>query len=184
MAVTSHPVNIGWVAKDFTLMGIDGKTHSLSTLRGPKGLVLMFICNHCPYVKAIADRIARDGRALQALGYGVVAVNANDPALYPEDSFENMKRFAATQGFTFPYLIDDTQMMARAYDAVCTPEFYGFDAAMTLRYRGRLDASGREALATAKSELMDAMTMIAETGEGPAHQNPSMGCSIKWKQAA
>ncbi len=142
---------------------------------------MAFICNHCPYVKAIADRLARDARDLALLGVMVVAINSNDATAYPEDSFANMKLFAEHNGFGFPYLHDETQAVARAYGAVCTPDFYGFDANLSLQYRGRLDASRQHAGPTdARRELYEAMRQIAETGTAPRNQHPSLGCSIKW----
>ena len=186
MAAAQPPLcNFGWTPSDFRLKGIDGKTYTLAEARGPKGLLVMFICNHCPYVRAIADRLARDARDLQKIGVGVIAVMSNDTVAYPDDSFENMKTFAAQNGFTFPYVIDETQEVARAWDAVCTPDFFGFNANLELQYRGRLDASRRDpAPPNAKRELYEAMAEIARTGRGPKEQNASMGCSIKWKSAA
>ncbi len=144
----------------------------------------MFICNHCPYVRSILDRILRDAAGLQAIGIGVVAISANDADDYPEDSFENMVKLAGQRGFPFPYLHDESQSVAKAYDAVCTPDFFGFNAGDGLQYRGRLDASREEAApADARRDLFEAMTMVAETGNGPRDQIPSMGCSIKWKTA-
>ncbi|MFZ2020006.1 MAG: thioredoxin family protein, partial [Methyloceanibacter sp.] len=164
--------------------GVDGKTYSLEGLRGPKGTLVMFICNHCPYVKAVIDRIVRDTEALKAHGISTVAISANDVVHYPEDSFDNMKRFAAAHRFGFPYLYDESQDVARAYDAACTPDFFGFNADLELQYRGRLDASGREpASADVRRELFEAMREIAATGKGPREQTPSIGCSIKWKAA-
>lgn len=184
MAVETPICDFGRGAPDFRLPGTDGRTWSLAEIAGPKGTLVMFICNHCPYVKAVVDRIVRDARDLQALGIGVAAVMSNDVAAYPEDSFANMKDFAARHGFTFPYLYDEGQEVARAYDAVCTPDFFGYDAGLGLQYRGRLDASRREAgPADARRELYEAMRAVAETGRGPAGQIPSMGCSIKWRQA-
>lgn len=182
MAVETPICDFGLEAPDFTLPGVDGRTWSLTDIRGPKGTLVMFVCNHCPYVKAVVDRIVRDARGLQALGIGVAAIMSNDVANYPEDSFDNMKEFAARHGFTFPYLYDDSQEVARAYGAVCTPDFFGYDAGLGLQYRGRLDASRREAgPADARRELFEAMKAVAETGRGPADQVPSMGCSIKWR---
>lgn len=185
MALTQPPIcDFGWPAPPFTLPGTDGKTYGLQEVRGPKGLVVMVICNHCPYVKAILDRIVRDARDLQALGVGVVAISANDPADYPEDSFDNMARVAEAAGFTFPYLFDESQAVAKAYGAVCTPDFFGFNTDLGLQYRGRLDASGsRPARPDARRELYEAMRLVAETGQGPRDQTPSMGCSIKWRAA-
>ncbi len=186
MVATETPIcNFGWKAPDFSLTDPDGRTHGLGDARGPRGTLVMFICNHCPYVQAVADRIGRDARELQAHGIGVIAIMPNDHRRYPEDSPANMKRFAAKHGFTFPYVIDEDQSVARAYDAVCTPDFFGFDADLGLRYRGRLDSSGRmPAPSDARRELFDAMIQIAETGRGPAQQTASMGCSIKWREGA
>lgn len=182
MAVETPICDFGWRAPNFRLPGIDGRSWSLADVRGPKGTLVMFICNHCPYVQAIVDRLVRDVRDLQALGIGVAAIMSNDVAAYPDDSFVNMKLFAARHGFTFPYLIDESQAVARAYDAVCTPDFFGFDADLGLQYRGRLDASRRSAgPADARRELFEAMAQVAGGGRGPAEQVPSMGCSIKWK---
>ena len=169
-------------APDFHLLGVDGKRHGLASVRGPQGLVVMFICNHCPYVKAVIDRIVRDCRELSTLGVGSVAVMSNDLTEYPEDSFENMKRLAREKSFPFPYLLDETQDVARAYGAACTPDFFGFNAQTELRYRGRLDASRRDAVPNARRELFEAMVQIADTGIGPKEQIASIGCSIKWKR--
>lgn len=185
MAVETPICRFGWPAPDFRLPGIDGRHWGLADIRGPRGTLVMFICNHCPYVQAVADRLVRDVKELQGLGIGVAAVNANDTVAYPEDSFDNMKLFAARHGFTFPYLFDESQAVARAYDAVCTPDFFGFDAGLGLQYRGRLDASRKQAGAPdARRELFEAMAQVAATGIGPAEQVPSMGCSIKWKPEA
>jgi len=174
--------DFGWTAPDFSLPGTDGKTYALKDIRGPKGTLVMFICNHCPYVKAIHGRLVRDVKALQDLGFGVIAIMSNDPAEYAEDSFDNMKAVAEKQGFTFPYVIDETQGVAKAYGAVCTPDFFGFNADLELQYRGRLDASRKEAAPPdARRDLFEAMKQVAETGRGPAEQIPSMGCSIKWR---
>ncbi|HYN27770.1 MAG TPA: thioredoxin family protein [Burkholderiales bacterium] len=173
--------DFGWKAADFVLPGTDGKRHTLADVRGPKGLLVMFICNHCPYVKAVRDRIIRDCAELKALGIGSVAISSNDPDDYPEDSFENMQRVARDLKFPFPYLFDETQEVAHAYDAVCTPDFFGFNKDLGLQYRGRLDASRTTPVANARRELFEAMKAVAETGRGPADQIPSMGCSIKWK---
>lgn len=181
MAAETPICNFGWKAVDFRLPGIDGRTCTLADVRGPRGTLVMFICNHCPYVQAVIDRIVRDVNDLKAHGIGAVAIMPNDTAQYPEDDFENMKRFAERHRFTFPYLLDDTQDVARAYDAVCTPDFFGFNADLELQYRGRLDASRKETVANAPRELYHAMVRIAETGQGPADQIASMGCSIKWK---
>ena len=181
MVALETPVcDFGWKAPDFSLSGVDGKTYSLADVRGPNGLLVMFICNHCPYVKAVIDRIVRDVSQLQPLGVGAIAVVPNDVESYPEDSPENMKIFAEKHGFTFPYVMDETQEVARAYGAVCTPDFFGFDGDLGLQYRGRLDSSGRESVPGARRELFEAMAQVAETGQGPAQQIPSIGCSIKW----
>ncbi len=183
MALTPTPVcNFGWKAPDFALKGTDGKTYSLKDVRGPKGTLVAFICNHCPYVRAIADRFAEEARALQALGIGFVAIMPNDTVNYPDDSFDNMKIFAKRHDFTFPYLIDETQQVARTYDAVCTPDFFGFNAKDELQYRGRLDESKTTLVKNARRDLFEAMKQVAETGRGPQDQIPSMGCSIKWKE--
>ena len=169
-------------APAFSLKNIDGKTVSYSDVKGAKGTLVMFICNHCPYVKGITDRLGPTMKKLQDAGIGVVAIMSNDAKNYPEDSFENMQKFAKANGFTFPYLIDETQETGRAYDAVCTPDFFGFNAEDQLQYRGRLDSSANKpATAETVPELLNAMLQIAETGKGPAQQIPSMGCSIKWK---
>ncbi|MBC7907589.1 MAG: thioredoxin family protein [Rhodospirillaceae bacterium] len=182
MAVETPVCDFGWKAPHFHLPGIDGRQWSLTDVRGAKGLLVMFICNHCPYVQAVADRLVRDARQLQGLSIGVAAIMSNDAHAYPEDSFDNMKTFAARHGFTFPYLLDETQEVARAYGAVCTPDFFGFDAGLGLQYRGRLDASRRDAgPADARRELFEAMAQVAEAGCGPSVQVPSMGCSIKWR---
>jgi len=176
--------DFGWKAPEFALPGTDGKTHSLSDVAGPNGTLVMFICNHCPYVMAIIDRLVRDAKELQGLGIGIVAISSNDVVNYPEDGFEHMKTLASEHDFTFPYLYDETQDIARAYDAVCTPDFFGFNAQMELQYRGRLDASRKEAgPADLRRDLFEAMKMVAETGRGPEEQISSMGCGIKWKAA-
>lgn len=175
----------GLPAPDFALPGVDGKVWTLEQCRGPKGLLVMFICNHCPYVKAVIDRIIRDTRELRGHGIHSVAIMANDPTDYPEDAFENMQKIARQLDFPFPYLLDESQAVAQAYGAVCTPDFFGYNADLKLQYRGRLDASRKEAApADARRDLFEAMLQVAQTGQGPAEQIPSMGCSIKWKEAA
>ena len=170
-------------AVDFSLPGVDGKIWTPEAARGEKGLLVMFICNHCPYVKAIRDRLVRDTSELMRYGINSVAIMSNDPAEYEEDSFENMKKVAEEFEFPFPYLLDETQQVAKDYGAVCTPDFFGYNGSMQLQYRGRLDASRKEAAATdVRRDLFDAMVQVAETGRGPAEQIPSMGCSIKWKE--
>ena len=167
---------------DFSLPGIDGKVWTPDTARGDKGLLVMFICNHCPYVKSIRERIVRDTNELKEYGVNTVAIMSNDPTEYEEDSFENMKKISQQYGFSFPYLMDESQEVAKAYGAVCTPDFFGYNAAMKLQYRGRLDASRKDTAAEdVKRDLFDAMKQIAQTGHGPKQQIPSMGCSIKWK---
>jgi peroxiredoxin len=168
-------------ANDFTLQGIDGKTYSLAQVRGPKGTLVVFICNHCPYVKASMSRIVAEANALRQIGIGTIAIMPNDTEAYPEDSFDNMKAFAARHAFSFPYVIDTTQDVARAYDAQCAPDFFGFNAQDELQCRGRLDASRMTPIANARRDLFEAMKQIAQTGLGPQEQIPSMGCSIKWK---
>ena len=181
MAATTPVCNFGWRAPDFSLPGTDGKTWTLADVAGARGTLVMFLCNHCPYVQAIIRPLAADAAALKALGIGAVAIMSNDTLAYPEDGFDNMKRFAAEHGLGFPYLYDQSQTVARAWGAVCTPDFFGFDAGLGLQYRGRFDASGRQALPGARRELLEAMTLVAETGRGPAEQTPSIGCSIKWR---
>jgi peroxiredoxin len=168
-------------AIDFFLPGIDGKNWTLDDCKGEKGLLVMFICNHCPYVKAIRDRIVRDTRELKAMGMNSVAIMSNDPSDYPEDSFDNMKKIAEELDFPFPYLLDETQQIAKAYGAVCTPDFFGYNSDLKLQYRGRLDESRKEAAsADVRRDLFEAMKQVAETGRGPEDQIPGMGCSIKW----
>ena len=184
MAEETPICDFGWKAPPFTLPATDGKTYSLEALRGKNGTLVMFICNHCPYVKAVIDRIVRDCEELRGLGIGAVAISSNDVVHYPEDSFANMRRFAEAHRFGFPYLYDESQDVARAYDAACTPDFFGFNADLELQYRGRLDASRKEAApATVRRDLFEAMGQIARTGQGPREQIPSIGCSIKWKAA-
>jgi peroxiredoxin len=176
--------NLGAPAAPFELPATDGKTYRLEDLRGTKGLVLVFICNHCPYVKAITSRLVRDADDLRAEGIGFAAICSNDATTHPADSFDNMRRFAKERGFTFPYLRDESQEVARAYGAVCTPDFFGYDADLVLQYRGRLDESKTQLIEGARRELYEAMVAVARTGKAPKGQVPSMGCSIKWKEAA
>ncbi len=183
MARTETPVcDFGLPAPDFRLRGVDGKTWTLNDVRGKNGLLVMFICNHCPYVKAVRDRIIRDARELMGHGVHSVAIMSNDPTDYPEDSFDTMKRVADELRFPFPYLYDDTQAVAKAYGAVCTPDFFGYNKDLKLQYRGRLDASRKDPVPAARRDLFEAMKQVAETGQGPKDQIPSMGCSIKWKE--
>jgi peroxiredoxin len=181
MAVETPICDFGWSAPQFSLPATDGKTYSLADLKGENGTLVMFICNHCPYVKSIIDRMIRDAHELKKLGINTVAICANDANEYAEDSFDNMVEFAKQHGFEFPYLHDEDQSIAKAYNAVCTPDFFGFDKNFGLQYRGRLDASRKDAVPGAKRELFDAMKLVATTGKGPEVQIPSMGCSIKWK---
>jgi len=174
--------DFGWKPHDFALKSVDGKTYALADVRGPKGTLVVFICNHCPYVKASIDRIVAEANALREIGIGTIAIMPNDTATYREDSFDNMKAFAARHGFTFPYVIDATQDVARAYDAQCTPDFFGFNAQDELQYRGRLDSSRTTLVANARRDLFEAMKQVAKTGHGPVDQTPSMGCSIKWRE--
>lgn len=182
MAAQTPVCDFDWKAVDFALEGIDGKTYTLESVRGPKGTLVMFICNHCPYVKSVIGRIVEEVAALAPKGIGAIAINANDAGAYPEDSFENMKVFAESHGLNFPYVVDRTQEVARAYDAACTPDFFGFNKDLELQYRGRLDESKTTLVPGARRELYEAMTQVAETGRGPEEQIPSMGCSIKWRQ--
>jgi peroxiredoxin len=175
--------DFGRPAVDFSLPGIDGREWTLRECAGEKGLLVMFICNHCPYVKAIRDRLVRDTRELEQLGINSVAIMSNDPSMYEEDSFENMRKISEEFGFNFPYLLDESQHVAQSYGAVCTPDFFGYNATMELQYRGRLDESRKNAAdPNVRRDLFEAMRLVAETGKGPKDQIPSMGCSIKWKE--
>ena len=182
MATITAPAELGFEAQPFDLLGVDGRRHTLESVRGRNGLLVMFICNHCPYVKAVVDKIVRDARELDAFEVGSIAIMTNDPTDYPEDSFENMKLFAQRHRFEFPYVLDEMQDVGRAYGAVCTPDFFGFNSELKLAYRGRIDASGRSSDPNAPRELFDAMVEVARTGRGPAVQKPSVGCSIKWRK--
>ena len=170
----------GWKARDFQLKGVDGKTYSLKDVRGPKGTLVVFMCNHCPFVKAIIDRLVVEVAELKAMGIGVIGIMPNDVKISPGDSFDKMKEFASAHKLNFPYVIDETQNVARAWEAVCTPDFFGFNAKDELQYRGRMDESRMEQVKGARRELHEAMKLIAETGKGPKDQIASMGCSIKW----
>ena len=184
MAAISDPLRRGMTAPDFSLSGTDGRMWRYADAVGSQGLVVMFLCNHCPYVQAAVDRIVRDVRALRDIGIGAVAISSNDAVAYPEDSFDRMRTFAQQHHFDFPYLYDESQDVARAYGAVSTPDFFGFNRDRALQYRGRLDSSGRQSVAPgARRELYEAMELIARTGRGPDAQNASIGCSIKWKVA-
>jgi len=182
MAVETPVCEFGQSAIDFSLPGVDGRNWTLADCVGEKGLLVMFICNHCPYVKAVRERLIRDAKDLKALGVGVVAINSNDAVAYPDDSFEAMRQVAEQFGYPFPYLFDEDQQVARDYGAVCTPDFFGYNADLGLQYRGRLDASRKEtAPEGTRRDLFEAMKQVAETGQGPTGQIPSMGCSIKWR---
>ena len=182
MVSTCTPVcDFGAPAPYFSLEGTDDKVWTLRDCVGSNGLLVMFICNHCPYVKAINEKLVRDTRQLKNLGVNSVAIMSNDPTDYPEDSFENMQRVAEAVGYPFPYLVDPSQEVAQAYGAVCTPDFFGYNAGLELQYRGRLDESGRQADAgEMRRDLFLAMRQVAETGQGPEEQIASIGCSIKW----
>lgn len=184
MVLTRTPVcSFGDSAPDFLLPGTDGKFWSLQDCTGAGGLLVMFICNHCPYVKAINHKLVRDARDLRAYGVHCVAIMPNDTEFYPQDSLENMRKVALDHGYPFPYLIDESQDVAKAYGAVCTPDFFGYNANLQLQYRGRMDESGAgKDLGEVRRELFLAMKQVAATGKGPEHQVPSMGCSIKWRE--
>ncbi len=176
--------DFGAIAPRFELPDTEGRIYSFEDIRGQKGTLVMFICNHCPYVQGSIERIIRDCRELSQHGIGAVAIMSNDPTDYPEDSVENMRRFATIHHFPFPYLVDGTQAVANAYGAVCTPDFFGYNVNDELQYRGRLDSGGaRDPGPNARRELFEAMEQVAETGRGPAEQTPSVGCSIKWRHA-
>lgn len=178
----TSPGTLGTTAPPFDLPGVDGKRHSLASVRGANGLVVMFLCNHCPYVKAVIDKIPRDLRELAALGIGGVAIMSNDVEAYPEDSFDNMRAVAARHGFGFPYVYDATQDVARAYGAVCTPDIFGYDRDLKLVYRGRLDDAGRTPREGNRRDLVEAMRAVARGMPAPAEQYASIGCSIKWRK--
>ena len=173
--------SIGTHAIDFELPATDGKMYSVKKNYGKNGTLIMFICNHCPYVKAIRKKLVRDVTDLQQYGINTLAIMPNDPSDNPEDSFENMQKIAAKLNFSFPYLLDETQEVAKAYGAVCTPDFFGYNADLKLQYRGRLDDSGMENKPNTQRELFEAMKLIAKTQQGPAEQRSSIGCSIKWR---
>lgn len=182
VSLTTPVCNFGRKAVDFDLLGVDGKRYNLASAKGEKGLLVMFICNHCPYVKAVQDRIIRDVSELKLHGINAIAIMSNDPADYPEDSFENMALVAKNLDYPFPYVWDETQEIAKQYGAVCTPDFFGFNSKLELQYRGRLDASRKEAApADVRRDLFEAMLQVAKTGHGPQDQIPSIGCSIKWR---
>jgi peroxiredoxin len=177
--------DFGRPAPDFSLPGVDGNTWTRDSCAGPNGLLVMFICNHCPYVKAIRDRLVRDTRELRDYGIHSVAIMSNDPALFEEDSFANMQAISRELDFPFPYLLDETQAVARQYGAVCTPDFFGYNRDMELQYRGQFDASRKQAAGIeVRRDLFEAMRGVAATGKGPEVQIPGMGCSIKWREPA
>ena len=181
MTLTKTPIcNFGEKAKDFNLLSTENRKVSLGNVKGERGTLIMFICNHCPYVKAIIKDIVQDVKFLESLGIKSTAIMSNDVKNYPEDSFKNMISFAKLHDFSFPYLIDETQKVAKEYGAVCTPDFFGYNKNLGLQYRGRLNESRKESVDGAKRELFEAMKEIAISGNGPSHQTPSMGCSIKW----
>ena len=183
MASINPPVcDFGWQAPHFDLTATDGTRHNLQQSMGKNGLLVMFICNHCPYVKAILPRLIADARALQALGVNTVAMMSNDPTDYPEDSVANMQIIAREMDFPFPYLLDASQQIAKNYGAVCTPDFFGFNNQFQLQYRGRFDESRKETAPQSTRDLFKAMKLVAETGQGPREQIASIGCSIKWKE--
>ena len=182
MAAIPPVCDFGWKAVDFTLPATDGKSYALADLAGENGVLIAFICNHCPYVLAVIDRFVADAEVLREHGIGVAAICANNAETHPADSFDNMVAFAKAHGFGFPYLHDETQDVARVYDAICTPDWFGFNKDMELQYRGRLDAGRKDPPPEGSPrELLDAMIQVAKTGKGPADQIASMGCSIKWK---
>ena len=182
MASINPPVcDFGWQAPHFALPNIDGAMVNLQNSMGKNGLLVMFICNHCPYVKAILPRLIADVRELQTLGVNTVAIMSNDPTEYPEDSLENMQIIAREMDFPFPYLLDASQQIAKNYGAVCTPDFFGFNNKFELQYRGRFDESRKETALNSTRDLFKAMKLVAETGNGPKQQIASIGCSIKWK---
>ena len=183
MALTKTPIcEFGKKASEFKLNSTDNNIVSLAQAKGEKGTLVMFICNHCPYVKAVIEDIVEDCKELEKLGIKAVAISSNDIKDYPEDSFENMAKFSKQHGFSFPYLYDESQNVAKKYDAVCTPDFFGFNNNLELQYRGRIrELKELKAVRSGESDLLVAMKMIAQTGKGPENQIPSMGCSIKWK---
>ena len=182
VALETPKALIGTKAADFSLKGTDGNMHRLADVADVNGLLVLFICNHCPYVQKQMTRIVAAAKRLQEAGIGVVAINPNDAKSYPEDSFENMQRYASEQGFCFPYLHDESQSVARAYGAVCTPDFFGYNSALELQFRGRLDTSWSGIEEDPEAELVPAMLEIAKTGATTIQQHPSIGCSIKWKR--
>ena len=182
MPIQTPICDFGQKAHDFKLKSTENKILSLNDIKGENGTLIMFICNHCPYVKAITEDIVKDCNELKKIGINSVAICANDPVNYPEDSFENMIKFSEQNQFSFPYLIDETQEIAKIYDAVCTPDFFGYNKNLELQYRGRMrELKNLVPVRSGESDLLKAMKQIVETGKGPENQIPSAGCSIKWK---
>ena len=182
MVLTKTPIcNFGQKANTFSLKGTDGKIHKLEDHLGKNGLLIMFICNHCPYVKAVIKDIVNDCKLMEKEGLKSIAIMSNDTKNYPEDSFENMIAFSKKHGFTFPYLIDETQEIAKKYGAVCTPDFFGYNNKLELQYRGRIrELKDLKPVSNSESDLLKAIQLIVKTGKGPKNQIPSMGCNIKW----
>jgi peroxiredoxin len=184
MALTYTPAGeLGSSCPDFKLMGTDGKMHSLANYSSTKALVVMFICNHCPYVKAVENRLIVLSRELLALGAQIIAISSNDENSYPEDSFENMKKQAELKNYPFPYLYDPTQSTAKNFGAVCTPDFFVYDKDLKLSYRGRLDDSWKDPKLVTRHEMRRAILELLQDREPSMSQYPSMGCSIKWKKS-
>lgn len=181
MLLDTPEAELGWKAAPITLRDPSGHAFTLDSLKGENGTLVAFICNHCPYVQAIVDRFVADANVLQSEGINVVAISSNDYRYVPADSPPMMAKFAQQHQFSFPYLVDEDQSVGRAYGAVCTPDFFGFNADGELQYRGRLDDARMGNPANRKTELLDAMRQIAKTGVGPDEQTPSIGCSIKWR---
>ena len=181
MPVNTSKCNFGWKAMNFRLKSIDDHMYNLKDLKGEKGTIIAFICNHCPYVIAIADRFSFESRELSKIGINTIAIMSNDVVNYPEDSFEKMISFSKKYKFNFPYLVDETQKVAKTYDAVCTPDFFGYNANLELQYRGRIrELKDLKPVKSGESDLLKAMKLIAKTRKGPENQTPSMGCNIKW----
>ena len=182
MTLTETPIcNFGEKAKNFNLLSTENRKLSLNDVRGEKGTLIMFICNHCPYVKAVIKDIVKDVKHLETLGIKSAAIMSNDVKNYQEDSFENMISFSRLHAFTFHYLIDDTQEIAKEFGAVCTPDFFGYNKNLELQYRGRIrELKNLKPVRKGDTDLLIAMKQIAESGIGPKNQNPSMGCNIKW----
>ena len=182
MTLTKTPIcDFGKKAENFELKSTENKIVTLNDAKGQNGTLIMFICNHCPYVKAVIEDIINDCKALEKEGIRSVAIMSNDTENYPEDSFDNMIKFAKNNKFNFPYLIDKTQETAKKYDAVCTPDFFGYNKNLELQYRGRIrELKDLKPVRSSESDLLKAMKMVAKTGKGPEEQIPSMGCSIKW----